>query len=160
MFLCRNRLERQLRERFRYADDGFELSNGNGDGGALICVNLNLMDFLADADKVTAQLLRSVGGETRGTAGFAVRDVALHSLDTEFARIVVVIDLRPAHVQGHDVAGDSLVAAGVVGILDDKNHIETGEDGGLKVNIFAGGFHVVVAAKNGIGRGKDGGAGI
>lgn len=118
------------------------------------------MDLLADADKVTAQLLRGIRRETRGASGFAVRDVALHSLDAEFARVVVLINLRPAHVQGHDVAGDGLVAAGVVGIFDDENHIETGEDGSLKVDILAGGFHVVVTAENGIGRGEDGGTSI
>ena len=50
--------------------------------------------------------------------------------------------------------------AAVVVVADDEDEVEAGEDGGLEVDVFAGGFEVVVAAEDGVGGGEDGGAGV
>lgn len=121
------------------------------------------MDLLADADEVRRELFGGVGGEAGGAAGFAVCDVALHTFDADFTGGGVLGGCgreSAVHVQGHDVAGNGLIAAGVVGVLDDEDHVETGENGGLEVNVLAGGFHVIVAAEDGVCSGEDRGASV
>jgi len=40
-------------------------------------------------------------------------------------------------------------------VLDDKDHVEAGQDGGLKVNVLARGLQVIVPAEDGVGGGED-----
>lgn len=57
MFLCCYRLQGEFREGFRDTDDGLELTDCDGDGRALVGVDFDLVDFLADADEMGGEFL-------------------------------------------------------------------------------------------------------
>ncbi len=103
---------------------------------------------------------RFVGrGEGKGDARFAVADVALHFLDGDLG-LGLLINALAAHLDAHDVAGDEFVAALLVLVADDEDHIEAGQDGGLEIDVLTGRLEIVVAAEDRIGGCEDGGAGV
>jgi hypothetical protein len=65
-----------------------------------------------------------------------------------------------SHVYIHHIFGDLLVPASFVLVFDDENHIETGENGGLKIDVFAGCLEIVISPKNGVGGCKNGCPGV
>lgn len=121
--------------------------------------------------------------QTSGDVRLAVGNVALHRLDVDLSDGCRV--RGAVHVNVHDVLGDSLFQRGkspsristrstrdgrvlqggggsthripslVVLVLDEEDHVETGQDGRRKVNVLAGGLHVVVPTKDRVGRGED-----
>jgi hypothetical protein len=58
------------------------------------------------------------------------------------------------------VLGDGLVAVSVVCVADDEDEVETGQDGGLEVDVLAWGLEVVVAAEDRVGGGEHTCAGV
>lgn len=56
---------------------------------------------------------------------FAVTDVALHLVDTEFRFHLVFCEAGVAHVNAHHVLGDGFVAVPIVIVADDEDHVET-----------------------------------
>ena len=69
----RNRGEGEFRERFRDADDGFELPDGDGDGGPRVGGELGAVDLAADGDEVGGQLLAGFGREAGRAASVCRR---------------------------------------------------------------------------------------
>ena len=51
--------------------------------------------------------------------------------------------------------GDGLVAVPVVGVADDEDEIETGQNGRLEVDVLARCFEVVVSAEDRVGGGQN-----
>ena len=51
MVFCDGGGEGHFRERFRDADDGFELTNGDGDTGSFVGILFYLMDLATDIDE-------------------------------------------------------------------------------------------------------------
>ena len=52
MFFGGDGRELEFREGFGDADDGFELSDGDGDGGALVRVHFCLADLFSDGNEM------------------------------------------------------------------------------------------------------------
>jgi len=55
-------------EGFGYADDGFELADGDGDGGAGVGREFSAVDLAADGDEVGGEFFGGFGGEAGGAA--------------------------------------------------------------------------------------------
>jgi len=165
--------EGQFGEGFGDADDGFELAHGDGDGGAGVGGEFGAVDLAADGDEVGGELFGGGGGEAGGAAAglglevlccsayevgerglrFAVADVSLHSFDRNLG-FGLVFDTSSAHLDAHYVSGDPFVSAFLVLVTDDEDHVETGQDCGLEINVFSWCLEIVVSAENGIGRSK------
>lgn len=86
---------------------------------------------------------------------FTVADVSLHLLHWDL-RLDLLLDAPAAHVDAHDVPRDSLVPAPLMLVTDDEDHVETGQDGRLEVDVFAGRLHVVVPAEDRVRGRQDG----
>ena len=87
----------------------------------------------------------------------AVADVPLHLLDGNL-RLDLFLNTAAAHGEIHDVARDPFVAALLMLVAHDEDHVETGEDGSLEIDVLARRLEVVVAAENRVGGREDGGA--
>lgn len=98
-------------------------------------------------------------GWKEGEVRLAIGDVSLQFVHRDFSDDFVLL-CHAVHVQIHDVSSDSLVSAGIMLILHDEDHIKPGKDSGLEIDILSGTLRVVVSSKDGIGRGKDGRAGV
>jgi hypothetical protein len=59
--------EGDLGQRFGYSDDGFQLSNSNGNRASFIVVSLDLLDLFSEANKVATQKFGSLWGKSRCT---------------------------------------------------------------------------------------------
>lgn len=57
-----------LGERFGDADDGFELADGDGDGGARVGLEFGGVHLLADGDEVGGEFLGGFSGKVRCTS--------------------------------------------------------------------------------------------
>ena len=60
--------EGELSEGFGDADDGFELADGDGDGGAGVRGEFGGVDLPPNGDKMGGELFGGFGGEARGAA--------------------------------------------------------------------------------------------
>ena len=120
-----------------------------------------------------------------GDVRLAVGNVALHRLDVDLSdgcRVRGAVHVNVHDVLGDSLfrrgkspsristrstgkfgrllrrgGGDSTyrIPSLVVLVLDEEDHVETGQDGRRKVNVLAGGLHVVVPTKDRVGRGED-----
>ena len=68
MRLIRDRCEGQLRKRLGDANDGLELADGDGDGGADVGGGFGLRDAVADANEVGGEFFGGFSGESRCAA--------------------------------------------------------------------------------------------
>ena len=68
MGFCGNGREGELGKGFRDADDGFELADGDGDGGAGVGGDFGAMDLAADGDEVGGEFFGGLRGEARCAA--------------------------------------------------------------------------------------------
>eukprot|EP00406_Dinophysis_acuminata_P075906 CAMPEP_0179246324 /NCGR_PEP_ID=MMETSP0797-20121207/19037_1 /TAXON_ID=47934 /ORGANISM="Dinophysis acuminata, Strain DAEP01" /LENGTH=331 /DNA_ID=CAMNT_0020953913 /DNA_START=43 /DNA_END=1036 /DNA_ORIENTATION=- len=134
-----------LREALRDPDDGLELTHGDGDRGLL------LLHGRTDGDIVVLQDLARLRREPGGAVAPAVGDILPELPDVQRA-LALILDL--ALVQARHVLREVVVAVGVTDILDEEQHVETREDGGLEVHLVGRVREVVVGAEPRVGRGE------
>lgn len=84
-----------------------------------------------------------------GYERFAVADVALHLVHRDL-RLRLLFDAAATHVNTHHMSSNSLISTFLMLVTDDEYHVETRQDGSLKVDVFTWGFEIVVATKYGI----------
>lgn len=63
-----NGREGDFGEGFRYADDGFELADGDGDGGAGVGREFGAVDLAADGNEMGGKFFGGFGGEAGSAA--------------------------------------------------------------------------------------------
>ena len=133
------------------------------------------VDLVADGDEVGGELFAGGGGEAGSAASvflsgflnsggfdlgegrrslrFTIADISFHFLDGNLG-LDLFFDASTAHLNTHYVTGDPFVPSLFVLVADDENHVEAGEDGGLKIDVFPGRLEVVVASEDWI-RGRE-----
>ena len=81
MGFCGERGEGEFGEGFGDADDGFELADGNGDGGARAGGEFGGVDLPPDGDEVGRELFAGFGGKAGGAAaGVGISIAELRSI--------------------------------------------------------------------------------
>ena len=68
MLLCRDGRQRQLGQRLGDTDDGFKLTNRDGDRRTGVGVELGTVHLFSDGDEVRGEFFSSFGREARGTS--------------------------------------------------------------------------------------------
>ena len=89
----------------------------------------------------------------------AITDVSLHRVHRDIS-FDLFLDASTAHVHTHNVSCDALVTTAFVVIPNDENHVKTGQNGGLEVNVFAWCFQIIISTEDRVCGGQNGGPGI
>mmetsp|Transcript_17720 Transcript_17720/g.39279 ORF Transcript_17720/g.39279 Transcript_17720/m.39279 type:complete len:231 (+) Transcript_17720:1575-2267(+) len=70
-------------------------------------------------------------------------------------RISTKVGPRRVHVHAHDMTANGAIELLVTDVADQKDKIETTQNGGHEINVLTSRLEVIISTKHGVGRGKD-----
>ena len=151
-------LESHPSEGLAEPDDGLELPDGDGYGVACLREQFVFLGLLAVGDVDALQLFAGAGREPRVDLAPGVPDILFEQVEGEINGVVGLVDAALVEVQ--DVRGHSHVVLGGVDVPHHEDAVESGEDGGLQLDLLGYLLQVVVPAEDGVGGGEHGAAGV
>ena len=82
---------------------------------------------------------------------FTKRNVPLHLVDAKFSFDLFFCAALIAHVDAHHMLGDCFVSLSIVVVADNEDHVESGQNGSLEIDVLAGRLEIVVSSEDRVG---------
>lgn len=77
----------------------------------------------------------------------AITDVSLHRVHRDIS-FDLFLDASTTHMHAHNMSCDTLVTTALVVIPNNEDHVKTGQNGGLEVNVFSWCFQIIISPED------------